>query len=272
MSAAIMNHVPDGETGIISPNHWLGPRHEIVCANSLSSPQNQLIPVLLMNPNPNAVTIHKNTTLGYFQPCHGAVHAITIGNLNDELSVQPVSTPRPTAPPVAYPDPPAVDLSQADLNDTQKASLWQLLLEYRSIFANHISELGLANVPPHVIDVGDARPVHRYPYRVSRARQEIIAKEIQTLLDNDIIEPSNSPWSSPILIVFKKSGEPRPVIDFRAVNAVTRPDPYPMPILSDMFFSFGEAHATIFSTLDLKSGFHQIGVAEGNRQYTQFTS
>ena len=59
---------------------------------------------------------------------------------------------------------------------------------------------------------------------------------------------------------FKKSVEPSPVIDFRAVNAVTRPDPYPMLILSDNFFSFGDARATIFSTSDLKSGFHQIGV------------
>ena len=118
ITADIMNLVPGGETGLVTPNHWLGPRHEIVCANSLSSPQNQLVPVLLMSPNANAVTIHKTTTIGYFQPCHGAVHSFTIGNLNDEVSVQPASSPRPTAPPVAHPDPPAVDLHQADLNNT----------------------------------------------------------------------------------------------------------------------------------------------------------
>ena len=79
---------------------------------------------------------------------------------------------------MAQPDLPAVDLSQGDLNNTQKAALWQLLHDYRSIFVNNISELGLAYVPPQVIDVSEAVPVYRYPYGNFR-HVKIIEKKIQ---------------------------------------------------------------------------------------------
>ena len=73
------------------------------------------------------------------------------------------------------------------------------------------------------------------------------------MLENKVIQHSNSPWNAPIFIVPKKDGGFRPVIDFRKVNEVTVPDRYPMPLLRDVLQSLGKGNG-IFSNLDLHSG------------------
>lgn len=86
------------------------------------------------------------------------------------------------------------------------------------------------------------------------------------MLETDVIEPSRSPWASPITLVPKKDGGF--CVDFRKVNAVTHRDMYPLPLIQDIFDQLGGA--TIFSLFDLKSGYSQIPVAEQDRPTTAF--
>jgi len=121
----------------------------------------------------------------------------------------------------------------------------------------------------HVIRVNTAYPIkQRYRPR-NPAMQKIIDDEVQDMLQNDVIEPSSSPWSSPVVIVRKKDGRPRFCIDFRKVNEVTEHDAYPLP----------QVHATLdklrgaryLTTLDLQQGYWQIPLAAESRPVTAFT-
>ncbi len=91
------------------------------------------------------------------------------------------------------------------------------------------------------------------------------------LLAEGVIQESHSPWNSPLLLVSKKDGSYRPVIDFRKVNTLTVPDHYPLPILSDLLQSLGDSN-TVFSSIDLISGFWQSPLDAKSREITAFST
>ena len=88
----------------------------------------------------------------------------------------------------------------------------------RDVFAKSIKELGMCNKYEFEIDTGDSVPVKKRFYRTSSKAKLEINRQVEEMLDNDIIEPCMSPWSSPIVLVPKKTGEYQFATDFRAVN------------------------------------------------------
>ena len=90
------------------------------------------------------------------------------------------------------------------------------------------------------------------------------------MLENGLIKKSFSPWSAPTVIVNKKNGKFRLCIDYRKLNAVTKPDAYPVSRIADMLDALG--HSAFFSTLDLASGFWQVEVLSKDREKTTFTT
>ncbi|OIC32488.1 hypothetical protein A7M48_19060 [Acinetobacter baumannii] len=112
-----------------------------------------------------------------------------------------------------------------------------------------------------------------YPYPMGAA--DFVNNEIQNLLKNGIIQKSVSPYNNPIWVVDKKGTDEagnqnrRLVIDFRKLNERTIPDKYPMPDISMILGNLGKAK--FFTTLDLKSGYHQIVLAENDREKTSFS-
>ena len=75
---------------------------------------------------------------------------------------------------------------------------------------------------------------HQLARRISPACRLEVQKLLNEMLKNDVIQPSNSPWSSPIILVHKKDGSVRFCVDYRRVNAVTRKDAYPLPRVDDL--------------------------------------
>ncbi len=89
-------------------------------------------------------------------------------------------------------------------------------------------------------------------------------------MDQGVIQHSRSPWNSPLFLVPKKDLSFRPVIDFRKVSEVTEDDRYPLPVLGDLLMSLGQGN-TIFSNLDLLSGYWQVPMAAESREITAFS-
>ena len=166
-----------------------------------------------------------------------------------------------------------IDLSQSCLNDSQKERLRALLRKNRRALAFSIKELGECNLAPMKIRVDDRKgPIMTRPFRHSPQKVDIIDAQVRELLDLGVIEPSTSSWRSNLVVVKKKNGSPRLCTDFRPLNAITYKDKFPMPTARSLFLYMAYKKPTIWSSIDLLSGFHQCVIEPDSRKYTAFES
>ena len=86
--------------------------------------------------------------------------------------------------------------------------------------------------------------------------------QLKELLDLGLVRPSVSPWGAPVIFVKKKDGSLRLCIDYRDLNRATVKNRYPMPRIDDLFDQM--KGAAVFSKIDLRSGYHQLRIKEGN--------
>ncbi len=106
---------------------------------------------------------------------------------------------------------------------------------------------------------------------ISYSQRQVVDEQIDDMLQQGVIQPSKSPWNSPLFLFPKKDGQFRPVIDFRKVNEVTEDDRFPLPVLSDLLMSLGHGNK-FFSSLDLLSGYWQVPLAPESREITAFST
>lgn len=145
-----------------------------------------------------------------------------------------------------------------------------MIIEWKRIFSQDDYDLGVAKTIKHAIQTESARPIKQSPYRRSPFEQDIIKKEVDKMITMGVIEPSYSPWASPVVLVNKKDGTTRFCVDYRKVNSITTKDNYPLPRIQDLVESLSKAKH--FSTIDLQSGFWQIDVKEEDREKTAFVT
>ena len=164
------------------------------------------------------------------------------------------------------------DLSD-DLNmliRNSSKSFKELILKNVDVFAKDDFDIGKINNYFHRIDLYDDIPINCKPFRTPHSKMQIIEDEINRLLKCKIIKESQSPYAAPCLIVYKKTGKPRLVIDFRKINKKIVPIQYPLPHLETSLQLLGGN--TLFSTLDLISGYHQIPLRPEDCHKTAFTT
>ena len=125
------------------------------------------------------------------------------------------------------------------------------------------------SVTHHIYLPNDVVPVSSPAYPLGLVKATAMREQMRELIDKGWVVPSESPWASPILLVPKDEGKKlRMCVDFRNLNALTKKDAFPLPRLDIMLHK--SARATIFSKLDLASGFHQIEVFPQHRELTAF--
>ena len=156
-----------------------------------------------------------------------------------------------------------------DLDPNQLIELAKTIKAYQDIFRTDLIDPGSAkHLLKQRIDVGDNKPIRQKPHRNSYNERLIIRKELDNMLQSGVIRPSFSPWAAPVVLVTKKDGKPRFCIDFRKLNAITKRDVYPLPLVDDITDQIGKA--TFRSTLDLTKGFWQIPIEESDKEKTAF--
>ena len=162
-------------------------------------------------------------------------------------------------------DPPCHEISTPVQN-----SLKLLLEEYESQFTQDETSIGATPLTSMTIDTGTTDPVSQKPYPIAMKHYEWVKNEIEKLLTAKVICSSHSSWSAPIIVVPKGDGGKHLVIDYRALNKVTRKFTWPMPKVEDIFSKLNGA--TYFTTLDLCAGYHHIPLDKSSIPKTAFNS
>ena len=156
------------------------------------------------------------------------------------------------------------------LHEADQRRMKGLMKEYEQTLATKYDPLGITSAIMHDINTGNEHPIRQQPYRQSPEQKRILENEIKELLSKKIIRPSESPWSSPVVMVPKPDGTTRVCIDFRKLNGITKKDAHPLPKIDEMLDHLKDAQ--VFSTMDLLSGFHQVKLTETSIPKTAFTS
>ncbi|GJS94808.1 putative reverse transcriptase domain-containing protein [Tanacetum coccineum] len=143
------------------------------------------------------------------------------------------------------------------------------------IFLAHVTaKEDLPGLPPtrqveFQIDlVPGAAPVARAPYRLAPSEMKELSEQLKELSDKGFIRPSSSPWGAPVLFVKKKDGSFRMCIDYRELNKLTVKNRYPLPRIDDLFDQL--QGSSVYSKIDLRSGYHQLRVREEDIPKTAF--
>nr|XP_040028806.1 uncharacterized protein LOC120817079 [Gasterosteus aculeatus aculeatus] len=163
-------------------------------------------------------------------------------------------------------DSPVVDMD-AQLSAAQKSELQHLVSQFSHVFS---SNPGRTQILQHEIHTPPGVVVRQRPYRIPEARRKAIEEEVQHMLKLEVIEPSKSPWSSPVVMVPKPDGTLRFCNDFRRLNEVSEFDGYPMPRVDELLERLGRAR--YISTLDLTKGYWQVPLSETAKPKTAFTT
>ena len=200
-------------------------------------------------------------------------HAHPSASINDAPNRIPQSPP----PHPSYPPPPPPNCSSiadkftwTDFSGTpeDKVSLVSLLSKFPEVIAQHDKDIGTTDIFTHDITLTQSAPVRQAARRLSPTKSAIVKTLIDDMLTHDIIEPSTSPYASPIVLVDKPDGSHRFCVDYRKLNGITQKDAYPLPRIDDTLDALHGC--THFSTLDLQSGYWQVPMSPRSKPYTAF--
>ena len=234
----------------------------LVTEPAVYTPQGYNMVLRLLNATPHVINLKKNTR----------VADLELSDLN--LLVQdmpPLLACTVQATTQQQPQTPILKLPKVGIPEAIP-ELENLLKRYSNILPNTDGTLGQAHSISHSIHLQpDTKPIYIPAYRLPHSKKDVLNNLTNDMLGQDIIEPSTSPWNSPILLVPKKDGSFRPVVDYRQLNKATIPDRFPIPILKDLLQDIGAGN-NIFSTIDLSKGFWQVDLDTNSRPLTAFST
>ena len=162
-------------------------------------------------------------------------------------------------------DPKKLDLLLGHLSEIQREDMFNLIHSFPDIMDDNPTQ---AKGVKHEIRVKSPEPIKQRAYKVSPYQREILKKEIDYLIANNLAKESESSWASPCILVGKPDGTYRMCTDFRKVNAVTIKDSYPIPLVDEIIDQV--AGAKYLTKIDLLKGYYQVPMHENSREISAF--
>ena len=155
------------------------------------------------------------------------------------------------------------------LTDEQLEAIKDVLERNEEVFSRHKADIGCCNFVEHEIELEENAEPHREGARsMTPHKSEACRKEIETLLEYDMVEPSKSPWACGVVMAKKKGDQLRFCCDIRYLNSVTVKDAYLIPRIDESLSKLGDAK--VFTTLDLGSAFWHVPLRNQDRDKTGF--
>ncbi|GJR23993.1 putative reverse transcriptase domain-containing protein [Tanacetum coccineum] len=154
-------------------------------------------------------------------------------------------------------------------SDEKKLKDIPVVKEFPNVFPEDLHGLPpILQVEFQIDLIPGAAPVARTPYRLAPSEMQELSNQLQELTDRGFIRPSTSPWGAPVLFVKKKDRSFRMCIDYRELNKLTIKNRYPLPRIDDLFDQL--QGSSVYSKIDLRSGYHQLRVREEDIPKTAF--
>ncbi|UYV71739.1 hypothetical protein LAZ67_9000200, partial [Cordylochernes scorpioides] len=203
-------------------------------------------------------TVHKGMCIGEIQVLEEGQLAV-IGDASDTNRQEILGQENP---------PNIASMISPDLSMLERTRICSILGSFSGLFEFNKFSSNLKSTAKHKINTEDHPPIKRRPYRVSQVERQTIQNEVDKMLKGGIVQLSESPWSSPVVLVKKKNGSWRFCVDYRHLNKITKKDVYPLPRIDDKLDCL--RGASYYSSMDLRSGYWQIEVDEADREKTAF--
>lgn len=244
--------------------------HQVVSPHAiLEVDKNGIATLTLLNTSSSIQIIPKGTKVGHIRCYHrsDSTHPI----LNQPLHHISTISSTPTSDVSTTKSIGGISNMVQHLSPDQGQRIYSILTKYKTVFDTSTPSVMNTNNIFHRIPVKSYHPpIQSYPYRKSIKETDIINQQVQEMLNNKVIRPSASPWSSPVVIIRKKDGSPRFCVDYRKLNLITERDLYPLPRIDDLVDRL--AGSQYFSTLDLKAGYWQVPIAEQDKSKSAFVT
>ena len=236
---------------VISTEEVIPEEEEIVLVESIVKENEKgKIPVMLANLGNRTISVPKGERLGRVAP-------IRIRKQVKYIEKRPIKRSETT-----------IDPRDINVPNEHRQEIEDLIQENIDVIANSDKELGRTQSVQMKIDTGNNPPIKIKPYRTPIHKRKLVEEAVKEMLEAKVIERSLSPWSFPIVVVDKKDRGHRFCVDFRALNNITKPLAYPLPLIDDILALLGKA--TCFSTLDLRSGYWQVALDQADREKAAF--
>ena len=258
--------VPSGVC-VVDPNESLFERSGLVLAKSVVDPSQESFVVRVCNTLEEVVVLHQGMSVGVLSPAE-LIESINQGEGSHESCRRLSKVSEGQELPEHLTD--LYDRAVENVPEGDRVLIRELLVKYQDVFSRDDKDLGRTSLVKHHIETGDSKPIKQAPRRLPPHQRKEVEKQVLDLLDRGLVEPSDSAWASPVVMVKKADGSYRLCVDLRLVNQASAGSGIPLPNTAELLSSL--SGSVWFSTLDMLSGYWQVELDEESKQKTAFAT